>query len=221
MKVASGDINNMGLLAQVASFGKPVILSTGASDQSEVKKAVEFLIKRGNRNLLLMHCLSEYPAPLSRVGWYSIPFLLEHFGFPVGFSDHTQGVYGAITAFSLGARIIEKHFTLDKNDHAVDSPISADAGEFAEMVQVIREIEKGMGYMEKIPTEEEVQGNTVGRRGLYFAQSLPKGKRICEEDLIALRPQNGFSPANIFQVIGKKLKNPVEKLDSVSGEDFV
>lgn len=219
-KVASGDINNFLMLSVISSCDKPIILSTGASTMDEVRDAIGFMARKKNRKIVLMHCLSEYPASLSRVGWYSIPSLFEEFKVPVGFSDHTQGIYGAVAAVSFGARIIEKHFTLSKADPGVDSFFSADEKEFREMVNIVREIEKGLGSFDKIPTSEEKEGNTVGRRGVYFSRGLSRGKRINEDDLVVLRPQNGFSPRDVYYIIGKTLKHDVGGLESVQGDDF-
>ncbi len=221
IKVASGDINNFLLLDEIAKSQKPIILSTGASTNDEVEQAISFLHKSGNDSIVLMHCLSEYPAALSRVGWFSIPYLQDKYNMPVGFSDHTMGIAGPVAAFSFGARIVEKHFTLDKNDLGADHGMSADPEEFFQMVQSIREIESGFGTYGKEPTEEEVKGNSVGRRGLYYRSDFPAGKIVYAEDIIALRPQNGFSPADITYILGKELRNDVTRLESVAKEDFI
>ncbi len=219
-KVASGDINNFLMLAPMARYQKPIILSTGASDMDEVDKAIAFLRKNGAHNLIVLHCLSEYPAALSRVGWYTIPYLVEQLGLPVGFSDHTQGVAGPVMAFAMGARIIEKHFTLDKGSGGADHLFSADEAEFKSMVDSIRELGKGLGFFSKEPTSQEKEGNSVGRRGIYFARELREGSVLREEDLVALRPQNGFSPSDVFSIVGKKLAQAVTRLEPVSWEDF-
>lgn len=221
MKVASGDINNFSLLAEVADAGVPVLLSTGASTAEEVDEAVEFLTQRGNEDIVILHCLSEYPAALEKVNWYSIPYFLERYDGPVGFSDHTLGKVGPITAVAMGARVIEKHFTLDTRAVGADHGMSADPETFAEMVSLIRRLEQGFGVYGKQPTQEEVVGNSVGRRGLYYRSRLGSGGEIADEDLLALRPQNGISPSDLQRILGKTLGKNVERLEPVSWEDFL
>jgi sialic acid synthase SpsE len=220
IKVASGDINNFFLLNEVAEAGLPVLLSTGASTEQEVDEAVEFLTQRGSEDIVILHCLSEYPAALEKVNWYSIPYFLERYEGPVGFSDHTLGTAGPVTAVAMGARVIEKHFTLDTRAAGADHGMSADPDTFARMVSVIRSLEQGFGVYGKQPTQEEAAGNSVGRRGLYYRSRLGSGDELQGEDLIALRPQNGISPSDIQRILGKTLGKDVERLEPVSWEDF-
>lgn len=220
IKIASGDINNALLLRELALTGKPLILSTGASTLEEVDNTLRFLHDNGSKEIVLLHCLSEYPAALEKMNWRSIPFLRERYQLPIGFSDHTVGISGAVMAFALGARIFEKHFTLSKSDQGADHNLSADEKEFQEMVSTIRKLKQGLGKKAKEPSAEEKEGNRFGRRGLYYNRDLVSGSIIHEEDLIALRPQNGFSPWNYDLLLGKKLMKDVVKYEPVSGEDF-
>lgn len=210
-KVASGDNTFYPLLERIASFGKPVILSTGLAELNEIEKAkalFERIWERDNRNteLALLHCVTSYPTPASEANLRVIQLLQEKFGGCVGYSDHTLGITAAISSVALGARIIEKHFTLDKNYSAFrDHQLSADPLEMAELVKGVRELELLLGSGEKSVRDLESTNMIGSRRSISVNKDLPKGHVLRWEDLCWLRPGNGIQPGSEDLVVGKKI----------------
>ncbi len=198
-KIPSGEITNKPLVQHIAGKNKPVILSTGMSYLSEVEKAVRWIYeiwnKSGfNQQLTLLHCVSNYPAHAADVNLYAMNTLKAAFGLSVGYSDHTQGIEIPIAAVAMGAKVVEKHFTLDKNMKGPDHKASLEPDELKAMVKAIRNVEKAMGDGIKRPTEKEDETRIIARRSLVAKRDIKKGDVINSGDIIIKRPGNGILP---------------------------
>ena len=216
IKVGSGEINNILFLKQIAKKKLPVILSTGMSFLADVEKAYYTLIENGAQNVSLLHCTSEYPAPYDSVNLKAMQTLQQVFQTTIGYSDHTQGIEISIAAVALGARIIEKHFTLDKSLPGPDHKASLDPVEFKQMVKCIRNVEKAIGNGIKKPNASELATKKIVGKGLYTKHKMTKGTVITENDLVGKRPETDLSIADANLIIGKKIKNDLNK-----GEPFL
>jgi sialic acid synthase SpsE len=191
----------------------PVILSTGMSYLSEVDEARRVLYESGCPGMVLLHCVSRYPAEPVDLNLRSMVKLREAFGELVGFSDHSIGITAAITAAALGANFIEKHFTLDKNLPGPDHKLSAGPHEMKALVDAVRYVEKALGKGIKEPTSEELRDRHLGRRGCYAAKDLRKGARLTRSSVKFTRPE-GAVPAKLWErVKGRKLARGVKKGD--------
>ncbi|MBN8703422.1 MAG: N-acetylneuraminate synthase [Bacteroidetes bacterium] len=207
-KIPSGDITNYPLLVKAAKTKKHVILSTGMCCLSEIEEAIKVLLNNGMKrnDITLMHCTTEYPTPFEDVNLNAMNTLKKAFGVQVGYSDHTPGIEVPIAAVAMGATVIEKHFTLDKNMIGPDHKASLEPNELSAMVKAIRNIEKSMGNGLKIPGAAESKNIIVARRSIHIASNLKKGYTLKESDLIMKRPGDGISPMNIKKIIGRSLK---------------
>ena len=205
IKVPSGEITNLPYLLQVGSLGKPVILSTGISDLYEIKDAISVLIEAGmsKKNISILHCTSEYPAPLEEVNLNALKTIREKFGIEVGYSDHTRGIEVAIAAVALGATIIEKHITLDRKMEGPDHKASIEIEEFKIMVDYIRSIEVALGSSEKKPGKSELKNKNIIRKSIVALKDIKKGELFSDENLTAKRPGDGISPMCWREIIGK------------------
>jgi sialic acid synthase SpsE len=224
-KIASGDNDFYPLLARVASAGKPLILSSGASDLDQIQRSVSFLqastkAGRSRADIAVLHCVSSYPAPLEEANLRSIPFLMQKLSLTIGYSDHTLSPDAALLAVGLGARIVEKHFTLDKNfSDFRDHRISADPEDLRALVRRIREAEALLGAFDKrVQTCEEALVPLI-RRAIVAATALPEGHRIAAADLTWLRPAGKLRPGDEAQLIGKRLRRPVVAGEALSASD--
>ncbi len=189
----------------------------------EVKDAIEVIEKEGvDRNhITVLHCNTEYPTPMDDVNLKAMNHMAKELGVKVGYSDHTLGIEVPIAAVALGACVIEKHFTLDRNLPGPDHAASLEPGELKAMVQGIRNIEKAIsGTGIKEPSKSEQKNITVARKSLHSARVLKKGSVIKQEDLVALRPGNGISPMEIDQIIGRVLVHDVEKQTLLKESDL-
>jgi N-acetylneuraminate synthase len=194
-KVPSGEITNLPLLAHIAGKIKPVILSTGMATLEEVKAAVKVIKGTGNRSLALLHCVSNYPASPAETNLRAMLTMAEEFNLPVGFSDHTPGIEVSLAAVALGACIIEKHFTLDRNLPGPDHQASLIPAELAALVRGIRNVEASLGHGRKEPAKSEAGTAAVIRKSLIAAKDIPAGT-VLQEDLIAVRrPGTGLPPS--------------------------
>jgi N,N'-diacetyllegionaminate synthase len=210
-KIASGDLTNLPFLELVASYSKPIIMSTGMATLEEVGEAMNAIRKKGNNKVILLHCVTNYPASLETINLRAMLTLEKVYGVPVGFSDHTVGFTGSIVAVSLGACVIEKHFTLDRNLPGPDHKASMEPGEFAEFVQVLRSIENALGNGIKKPTESEMKIREVARKSLVAKVDIQKGTTITEEMIEIKRPGIGIAPKNLRNIIGKKTKVTIKR----------
>ncbi len=205
IKIGSGEVTNHPFLEHVARKGRPIILSTGMSSLDEVGAAVAAVRATGNDDLILLHCVSEYPARAGDANVRAMLTLAEAFRTPVGYSDHTPGLEVALAAVALGAAVIEKHFTLDRGLPGPDHRASLEPAQLTELVRAIRVVEEALGDGVKAPTAGELGNRMVARRSLAAAVDLPAGVALSRESLCALRPATGIPPASLPAVIGRTL----------------
>jgi N-acetylneuraminate synthase len=209
-KVGSSDLTNYPFLKNLASRGKPIILSTGMSSLNEVEKAVGIILENQLKcetsfpPLSLLHCTTNYPCPYDEVNLTAMNTLKEAFKLPVGYSDHTLGIEVPIAAVSMGATIIEKHFTLDKNMEGPDHKASLEPEELKKMVKAIRNIEEAIGDGIKKPNRSEIEIMKVVRKSIVASKDIKKGDIFTENNVIVKRPGIGISPMKWDEVIGKK-----------------
>ena len=208
-KIGSGEITNFPLLAHIASKDKSIILSTGMSTLEEVGTAIETIREFNNQPLTLLHCLSQYPAPIEEVNLRAMQTLRDQFELPVGYSDHTDGIDIALAAVALGASVIEKHLTLDRSLPGPDHMASLEPDDFSAMVKAIRRINKSLGNGVKAPAPSELQTRDVARRSLIAAKPLKAGQRIEVSDICIKRPGTGIPPSDIALVAGKIATNDI------------
>jgi len=208
-KIASGEVTNIPFLTYVAKQGKPVILSTGMSDLDEVAAAVEAVRAVGNNELALLHCVSNYPALASSANLRAMKTLEDRFGVPVGYSDHTEGIEVSLAAATLGACIVEKHFTLDRTLPGPDHRASLEPRELAALIRGIRTIEAALGDGRKVPAVEELNTAAVARRSLVAACDLAAGTVLTVDNIAILRPGTGLPPSALPSVVGRRLREAI------------
>lgn len=201
-KIASSEVENFQLLREMAKTHKPIILSTGMCTIEEISNAVDVLKKNGAGEIKILHCNTQYPTPMEDVNLKAMYELKSMFQCDIGYSDHTQGIEVPIAAVAMGATIIEKHFTLDRNMEGPDHVASLNPLELKEMVQAIRNVEKAIGTGKKVPSNSE-KGNRIAARKSIFARcEIKKGQKFTEENIIAKRPGGGVNPMRWEEVIG-------------------
>lgn len=207
-KIPSGEITNLPLLRHIGQLGKKVILSTGMSDLKEVGNAIEAIIKSGTpkEKITVLHCTSEYPAPMVDVNLRAMISIRKLFGVSIGYSDHTQGIEIAIAAAAMGASIIEKHFTLDRNLDGPDHQASLDPSELKAMITAIRNVEVAMGDGVKKITPSELGNIMVVRKSIVAKVNINKGEQFTSENLTSKRPGTGISPMLWDVIIGTESK---------------
>lgn len=203
IKIASGEITNVPLLRHAGATGLPVILSTGMSYLSEVQAAVAELKGAGCRDLVVLHCVSNYPADPADANLRAMAAMAEALGLPVGYSDHTAGRAVALAAVALGACVLEKHFTLDTSLPGPDHKASLDPAELAALVAGIRAVEAALGDGRKAPREAEADTRKVARRSLFLTRDLAAGEALEPNSLVALRPAGGIAPNELAQLAGR------------------
>jgi N-acetylneuraminate synthase/N,N'-diacetyllegionaminate synthase len=210
-KVPSGELTNHPFVAHVASRGKPVLMSTGMSTLAEVAAAVQVVRENGDPPLALLHCVTSYPAAPADCNLRAMASMRAAFGVPVGWSDHTEGIEVSVAAVAAGAAVLEKHFTLDRTLPGPDHRASLEPGELSAMVRTIREIEAAMGDGVKRPAAAELANTAAARRSLHVSRALPQGHVLDQNDLIALRPGTGLSPALRDRLVGRKLRVALQR----------
>lgn len=203
-KIPSGEITNLPYLIKIAKLNKPVILSTGMSTMDEIKKAVSVLRENGTGEITVLHCTTEYPAPFSDVNLKAMLTIKKELGVKVGYSDHTKGIEASIAAVALGASVIEKHLTLDKNMEGPDHKSSLEPNEMKAMIRALRNIELALGDGIKKPSESEKKNICVARKSIVAKRYIQKGEIFTEENLTVKRPGNGISPMQWFEVLGRR-----------------
>jgi N-acetylneuraminate synthase/N,N'-diacetyllegionaminate synthase len=203
-KVGSGDLTNLVLLRAVASHGIPVLLSTGMAALAEVEAAVGDLRAHGDPPLVLLHCTSAYPAASEDANLRALATLRDRFDVPVGYSDHTLGSAVAVAAAALGAAVIEKHLTLDRELRGPDHAASLEPAAFADMVAAVREAHVALGDGVKAPRPAEEDVRRAARRSLVVTRAVAAGDRITGAHLDAMRPEGGISPLRVDEVIGRR-----------------
>ncbi|MBO7428203.1 MAG: N-acetylneuraminate synthase [Paludibacteraceae bacterium] len=212
-KIPSGEITNYPYLKKIAGFSEPVILSTGMCELQDVSEAISVLCDNGLRKeqISLLHCNTEYPTPFEDVNLLAMNELREKFGVRVGYSDHTKGIEVPIAAVALGAEIIEKHFTLDRNMEGPDHKASLEPDELKAMVAAIRNIERALGNGHKRVSESERKNIAVARKSIVAARDIKAGEVFSETNLTVKRPGNGISPMRWEEVIGKIAKKDFQE----------
>ncbi|PIQ84465.1 MAG: N-acetylneuraminate synthase [Candidatus Omnitrophica bacterium CG11_big_fil_rev_8_21_14_0_20_63_9] len=218
-KIASGDVTNLPFLAHVARKGRPVILSTGMSTWMDVERAVQAIYATGNRDLILLHCVSNYPTETSDVNLRAMRNMAAVFGLPVGYSDHTMGVDVALAAVALGACVIEKHITLDQSLPGPDHRASLEPANLAALVRGIRAIEASLGHGRKEPAASEANTATVARKSVVAAHDLPVGTVLTRDDLVAKRPGTGIPPGELDRIVGRQVRRPLAADELLAWED--
>jgi N,N'-diacetyllegionaminate synthase len=206
-KIPSGEVTNYPFLKRIAAYNEKTILSTGMCEMADVRAAVEALYRNGlsKENLLLLHCNTEYPTPFGDVNLKAMEALRKEFGVEVGYSDHTKGIEVPIAAVALGASVIEKHFTLDRNMEGPDHKASLEPDELKAMVSAIRNIEKAVGGDgTKHVSKSERKNIAIARKSIVAAKGIKKGEILTEENITVKRPGTGISPMCWEEVIGTK-----------------
>lgn len=201
-KIASSEVENFQLLREMAKTHKPIILSTGMCKIEEISNAVDVLKKYGAGEIRILHCNTQYPTPMEDVNLKAMYELKSMFQCDIGYSDHTQGIEVPIAAVAMGATIIEKHFTLDRNMEGPDHVASLNPLELKEMVQAIRNIEKAIGTGKKVPSNSEKENRIAARKSIFARCEIKKGQKFTEENIIAKRPGGGVNPMRWEEVIG-------------------
>ena len=205
-KIASMDVNNLRLLKHVASFNKPILISTGMAKLGEIETAIETMVSEGNNQIILLHCISIYPPLNKDINLNNIISLRQNFGFPVGFSDHSIGYSIPLASVALGACVIEKHFTTDKNLPGWDHEISADPMELEIICRESINIQESMGSFKRIISDAEMEKRKKFRRSIVISKDLLAGTILKDADLDFKRPGTGISPDLANSIIGRKLK---------------
>ena len=223
-KIPSGEITNYPYLKRIAEKKKPVILSTGMSNMQDIEAALDVLINNGltKNEITVLHCNTEYPTPMEDVNLKAMLTIKNKLEVNIGYSDHTLGIEVPIAAVALGATVIEKHFTLDRNLKGPDHIASLEPEELKNMVKSIRNIENAIsGNAEKKPSKSEVKNISIARKSIHIKKSLKRGDVIEESNMIALRPGNGISPMEWSEIIGKKINKNLHDFHKLLKEDIL
>ena len=208
LKIPSGEITNPLLLRAVAATALPLIMSTGMSTLDEIEAALA--VTGARERVTLLHCTTEYPAPIGEVNLRAMATMAARFGLPVGYSDHTEGIVVASAAVALGAVVIEKHFTLDRGLPGPDHKASLEPSELRAMVAAIRAVERALGRVEKAPTPSEVKNLVVARKSLVAARAIRRGERFTPENLTTKRPGSGISAMRYDEWLGREADRDYE-----------
>ncbi len=216
-KIPSGEITNYPYLRKIAQYHEPIILSTGMCELSDIDAALKVLIEYGvkREQISILHCNTEYPTPYKDVNLNAMHEIRDRFGVQVGYSDHTQGIEVPIAAVALGASVIEKHFTLDKNMEGPDHKASLEPDELKAMVRAIRNIEQTLGSGHKAVSESERKNIEIARKSIVAACPIKKGEMFTEENLTVKRPGNGISPMLWNDVIGRFATRNFEEEETI------
>ncbi|OGW92377.1 MAG: N-acetylneuraminate synthase [Omnitrophica bacterium RIFCSPHIGHO2_02_FULL_63_14] len=209
-KIGSGEVTNLPFLRHVARKRRPIILSTGMSTMAEVEAAVQAIEAEGNRQLVLLHCVSEYPARPSDCNLRAMETLHSAFRYPVGFSDHTLGHDVAVAAVVLGACVIEKHLTLDQSLPGPDHQVSLDEQGFARLVGAIRVVESALGSGRKRPTPGELKTRAAVQKRVVAARNLSAGTRLASNDLMLRRASRGLPAESLAMLVGREVRRAIK-----------
>lgn len=203
-KIPSGEITNYPYLIKIAHTGKPVVMSTGMCEPDEILAAINVLENNGGGEITLLHCNTEYPTPLKDVNLYAMRTMKKMFGKKVGYSDHTKGIEVPVAAVALGACVIEKHFTLDKNMPGPDHKASLEPDELGRMVKNIRNIEIALGDGVKRVSESERKNIAIARKSIVARRNIQEGEILTEDNLAVKRPGTGINPMQWMEVLGTR-----------------
>jgi len=216
-KLGSGEITNLPLLKYLVSKGKPLILSTGMASLCEIEEAVK--ISKGI-DLVLMYCVTNYPASVDEIDLNIMETLENAFKLPVGFSDHTMGIELSVAAVALGARVIEKHFTLDRNLEGPDHKASLEPDELKLMIDSIRNVEKARGNGFKELSKAEVSIKKMARKSIMATRDIEKGETLKKDMLSIKRPETGIYPKYLDQIIGKEINKSIKKDEPIKWDNL-
>lgn len=205
-KIGSDDLVYTPFLEYVGSKGKPVIISTGMADAEDIDRAIDAINRSGNNRICILHCVSLYPTPDTSINLKRITALKERYNHPVGFSDHSDGINGVLGAVALGACVIEKHFTLDRNMAGPDHRFSSDPAELADIVTGVHGMEKALGETAIVLADGEMEMREIARRSIVAARDLPAGHIITTDDLAFQRPGTGLMPYEAEQLLGCQIQ---------------
>lgn len=208
-KIASFEIQDIPLIRKVASTGKPVIISTGIADISDIKLALDTCIEMGNENIILLKCVSEYPTPYAELNLRTIPNMRETFKCITGLSDHSMGSCVPVAAVALGASVIEKHLTLSRNDGGPDGSFSMEPHEFGQMVDDIGNIKSALGFVSYDLSDKQKKSRERGR-SLYVARDINKGDKFSYSNIKSVRPGYGLHPKYLDYIIGKRARKDLK-----------
>ena len=223
-KIPSGELTNFPYLRAIAKTGLPVILSTGMANIDEIEKTINILVSYGTKKseITVLHCNTEYPTPMIDVNLKAMLTIKEKLGVSIGYSDHTLGIEVPIAAVALGAKVIEKHFTLDRNLKGPDHKASLEPNELKEMVKSIRNIEKAIsGNGIKEASLSEKKNKHIARKSIHLSKDVLSGSLITEENIISLRPGDGICTMNWMDVIGKQVNKDLKRFTKLSLEDLL
>ena len=210
-KIPSGEVTNYPYLVALAKTGKPVVMSTGMCEMQEIGDAIAVLRENGTSDIKLLHCNTEYPTPYEDVNLRAMKTLRDAFGVEVGYSDHTKGIEVPIAAVAMGASVIEKHFTLDRNMEGPDHKASLEPQELKQMVDSIRHIEAALGSGDKRPSPSEKKNMAVARKSIVAAARIKAGDILTEENITVKRPGNGICPMRWKEVLGTRAVRDFEE----------
>ena len=216
-KIASFEINDIPLIDYIASKDKPIILSTGIAEKSDIELALKTIRNRNSNQIVLLKCTSSYPAPLDEANLLTLTDYTKSFGVIPGISDHTLGITAPVVATALGAKVIEKHLILDKSIGGPDSSFSLDQNEFSQMVKNVRDAEKSLGKIDYNLTEKQKKGKDFSR-SLYIVEDVKKGEKITKDNIRSIRPGFGMHPKYFKDILGKRFINNFSKGTRLSFE---
>lgn len=226
-KISSPDFNNYALIERALRTGKPLIMSSGMSDDAMIEATLAFVRQRAGaefvrRSITLLHCVSSYPAPYEELNLRSVPYLAERYGVEVGYSDHAVGINVSLAAVALGARVVEKHFTLDKTMTGIrDHKLSADPEDLRRLVEGIRQIEAALGERGKRVAPAEQNSLHLMRRGLVAGADLAPGSLLTEANVKVLMPCEGLAADRYFWALGKSVKRALRTGEAIRLDDIV
>ena len=209
-KVASFEIMDIPLIEYIASKGKPMIMSTGVASLSDIEEAVNACKRMGNDQIILLKCTSSYPAKIEDANLNTIPNMKETFGVEVGLSDHTLGITVPVVSVALGAKVIEKHFILDKSIGGPDASFSLTPEEFGQMVKAVREAEQSLGTVDYSMSEGKKNNRKIGR-SLFIVEDIKAGEQLNEKNVRSIRPGFGLEPKYYHEVLGKIANQDLER----------
>ncbi len=218
-KMASGEITNIPLLRHVARKGRPVILSTGMAFMDEIKEAIDAMRDEGLREVIVLHCVTSYPAPMNELNLKALLTMMEELDLPIGYSDHSLGILAPVAAIAMGACMIEKHLTLDRTMEGPDHAASLEPDELSEMVNAIRAIESALGNGVKAPSPREKEIMVKVRKSIVASMPIPEGTVLTKDMLAIKRPGNGLQPKELSDLIGMKTTRALDMDEQLGWED--
>lgn len=219
-KFGSGDLTNLPLLQYAAQFKKPMILGTGMATLSEVKGAVQTIKKAGNNKVIVLHCTTNYPCSFNEVNLLAMQTMIQKLGVLAGYSDHTPGTQVSVMAATLGACVIEKHFTLDKTMSGPDHKASLEPTELKKLVQMIRDVRIILGSEQKEPVKSEAAALKNARKSLVALTFIKKGRIFTAQNIGIKRPGTGLEPSRYFEILGKKARQNIQVDSLITEKDY-